>query len=157
MTDWPDICTLRTSPRKKRRRSQVRASAQHRLKKGIIFVATYCSVFSLICLGFSCPRKPDTTGGKPSLATVTSTFRPHLRSHHQFLEETRQSVDCRRVLHHRYLPDNTWRDVGNDVVGRWRAQRNGRGLEQEDDAFQVTELICYLICKFKATGDSGEI
>jgi hypothetical protein len=36
LTDWPDICTLRTSARKKRKRSQVRASAQHRLKKGTI-------------------------------------------------------------------------------------------------------------------------
>ena len=49
----------------------VLSSAQHRLKKGTIFVATYCSVFSLICLVVLAVGSLTTTGGKPSLTTVT--------------------------------------------------------------------------------------
>ena len=49
----------------------VLSSAQHRLKKGTIFVATYCSVFSLICLVFLAVGSLATTGGTPSLTTAT--------------------------------------------------------------------------------------
>src|SRR5665811_1555383 len=192
----------------------VLSSAEHRLKKGAIFVAMYCVVFSLICLVFLALGSLTTTDGKPSLMTVmidfilgllllyasarsllkkqgsktfdatamgsgalvsmgiafgfgnifsslpvlaaskdlgvgvlsvqdkaiaffltmaialcwcwgatrrlcrdTPKFRPHLRSHHPFLEQTRQSADCRRVLHRWHLPYRARRDVGNDVVG----------------------------------------
>ena len=50
----------------------VLSSAEHRLKKGAIFVATYCVVFSLICLVFLALGSLTTTGGKPSLTTVRS-------------------------------------------------------------------------------------
>jgi cadmium resistance protein CadD (predicted permease) len=49
----------------------VLSSAQHRLKKGTIFVATYCGVFSLICLAFLAIGSLTTTGGKPSVTTAT--------------------------------------------------------------------------------------
>ena len=49
----------------------VLSSAEHRLKKGAIFVATYCIVFSLICLVFLAVGSLSTTGGKPSTITVT--------------------------------------------------------------------------------------
>jgi len=49
----------------------VLSSAQHRLKKGTIFVTTYCGVFSLICLVFLAVGSLTTAGGKPSLTTVT--------------------------------------------------------------------------------------
>src|SRR5271157_2176886 len=49
----------------------VLSSAEHRLKKGTIFVATYCVTFSLICLVFVAAGSLTTTGGKPSLTTVT--------------------------------------------------------------------------------------
>ena len=52
----------------------VLSSAEHRLKKGAIFVATYCIVFSLICLVFLALGSLTTTGGKPSLTTVTIDF-----------------------------------------------------------------------------------
>jgi small neutral amino acid transporter SnatA (MarC family) len=52
----------------------VLSSEEHRLKKGVIFVATYCIVFSLICLIFVAIGSLTTTGGKPSLATVAIDF-----------------------------------------------------------------------------------
>jgi hypothetical protein len=52
----------------------VLSSAEHRLKKGAIFVATYCVVFALICLVFVAIGSLTTTGGKPSLATVAIDF-----------------------------------------------------------------------------------
>ena len=218
----------------------VLSSAEHRLKKGAIFVATYCIVFSLICLVFLALGSLTTTGGKPSLTTVAidfilgllllyasarsllkkqgsktfdatamgsgalvsmgfafgfgnifsslpalaaskdigvvvlsvhdkaiaffldhghsallvlgatrhlcrdaPKFRPHLRSHHPFLEETRQSADCRRVLHRRHLPYRAWRDVGNDVVvvDRTALAAMGHALEQaEEDVILAIEL-----------------
>src|SRR5665811_2058427 len=45
----------------------VLSSAEHRLKKGAIFVAMYCVVFSLICLVFLALGSLTTTDGKPSL------------------------------------------------------------------------------------------
>jgi Sap, sulfolipid-1-addressing protein len=52
----------------------VLSSAEHRLKKGAIFVATYCIVFSLICFVFLALGSLTTTGGKPSLTTVAIDF-----------------------------------------------------------------------------------
>ena len=52
----------------------VLSSEEQRLKKGVIFVATYCIVFSLICLVFVAVGSLTTTGGKPSLATVAIDF-----------------------------------------------------------------------------------
>ena len=52
----------------------VLSSAEHRLKKGTIFVAMYCAAFSLICLVFVAIGSLTTTGGKPSVATVTIDF-----------------------------------------------------------------------------------
>jgi len=52
----------------------VLSSAEQRLKKGAIFVATYCIVFSLICLVFLALGSLTTMGGKPSLTTVTIDF-----------------------------------------------------------------------------------
>src|SRR5450756_2149838 len=52
----------------------VLSSAEHRLKKGAIFVAMYCVVFSLICLVFLALGSLTTTDGKPSLMTVMIDF-----------------------------------------------------------------------------------
>lgn len=52
----------------------VLSSAEHRLKKGAVFVATYCVVFSLICLVFLALGSLTTTDGKPSLMTVMIDF-----------------------------------------------------------------------------------
>lgn len=49
----------------------VLSSGEHRGRNGILFVVTYAVVFSLICLVFLAVGSLTTSGGKPSLTTVS--------------------------------------------------------------------------------------
>jgi high-affinity K+ transport system ATPase subunit B len=49
----------------------VLSAGEHRARNGVLFVATYGIVFSLICLVFLAVGHLTTSGGKPSLTTVS--------------------------------------------------------------------------------------
>ena len=49
----------------------VLSAGEHRARNGVLFVATYGIVFSLICLVFLAVGHVTTSGGKPSLTTVS--------------------------------------------------------------------------------------
>jgi cytochrome c biogenesis protein CcdA len=49
----------------------VLSGGEHRARNGVLFVATYGIVFSLICLVFLAVGHLTTSGGKPSLTTVS--------------------------------------------------------------------------------------
>jgi hypothetical protein len=49
----------------------VLSGGEHRARNGVLFVATYGVVFSLICLVFLAVGHLTTSGGKPSLTTVS--------------------------------------------------------------------------------------
>lgn len=49
----------------------VLSSGEHRARNGVLFVTTYAIVFSLICLVFLAVGSLTTSGGKPSLTTVS--------------------------------------------------------------------------------------
>lgn len=49
----------------------VLSTGEHRARNGVLFVATYAIVFSLICLVFLAVGHLTTSGGKPSATTVS--------------------------------------------------------------------------------------
>jgi len=49
----------------------VLSSGEHRARNGTLFVATYATVFSLICLAFLAVGHLTTSGGAPSMTTVS--------------------------------------------------------------------------------------